>query len=93
MGILMDIRSGKRSNFTLGSCAILFWAVAGFAAATGLGIWRGVSTEQASLPFALIGLALGVSVGFYAAFGATRVARALALPGAALAIIGMVVGL
>src|ERR1700720_2170307 len=48
------------------------------AAATGLGIWRGVSPEQASLPFALIGLALGVSVGFYAAFGATRVARALA---------------
>ncbi len=93
MGILTDIRSGERSDFGLGGYAILFWSLAGFAAAASLGGWGGVSTEKASLPFALMGLAIGVCVGFYAAFGATRTARALALPGALIAIIGMLVGL
>lgn len=93
MGVLTDIRSGKRGDFGLGSYAIVFWALAGFAAGGGIGTWVGSNMDRALLPFALTGLAVGICVGFYAAFGATRMARVLALPGTLIAIIGMLVGL
>jgi hypothetical protein len=48
--------------------------------------------EKGFLLFASIGLMIGLSVGFYAGFGATRTARALALPGVLLAMIEIFVG-
>ncbi|MBR0752491.1 hypothetical protein JQ604_09860 [Bradyrhizobium jicamae] len=92
MGVLTDIRSGKRGSLGLGY-EIVFWSMAGMAAGAGIGSWIGLNMEKALLPLALIGFTVGICVGFYAAFGATRMARVLALPGAALAIIGMLVGL
>jgi hypothetical protein len=92
MGFLTDIRSGKRDACGLGGYAIIFWLMAGLGLGGGLGACVGAGTERGLLPFALIGVTIGLCVGFYAAFGATRMAGALALPGALLAGIGFLVG-
>jgi len=92
MGLLTDIRSGERGGHGLGAYAIIFWLMAGLVVGGGVGAWV-AGTERTVLAVALTGLMIGVCVGFYAAFGATRTARVLALPGALLAGIEFLVGI
>ncbi|HET7492702.1 MAG TPA: hypothetical protein VFK01_12570 [Bradyrhizobium sp.] len=92
MGFLTDIRSGKRGRFGLGAYAVIFWSIVGLGVGSGLSAWVGAGVEKGFLLFASIGLMIGLSVGFYAGFGATRTARALALPGVLLAMIEIFVG-
>jgi hypothetical protein len=80
MGLLTDIRNGKRGASSPGS--IIFW----FVAATGLGVgtlWvlTGALSESGLRSVALPAGVLGLAIGFYAAWGTSAVARALALPG------------
>jgi len=80
MGLLMDIRSGKRGSASGG--AILFWIVAG--AALGFGpsqLLPRVSSESWMYLWTAAGGLLGAAVGFYAEWGTSRLARILALPG------------
>jgi hypothetical protein len=80
MGLLMDIRSRKRGN--AGAGAIVFWFVAGSALGFGA-IWMLPSVPASSLFYLLVlpGVLLGAMVGFYAAWGTSRLARFLAIPG------------
>ena len=80
MGMLMDIRSGKRG--TAGASAIIFWFVAGSALGFGA-TWMLSSVPPNSLLYLLVlpGALLGAMIGFYAAWGTSRVARVLAIPG------------
>ena len=93
MGFLSDIRSGKRDPASLGGYAVIFWLCAGFIAGGGLGYRLAGASENAGLVFVLAGATIGACIGFYAAFGETRLARVLALPGLPLQLIGMLVGL
>jgi hypothetical protein len=78
LGFLRNISSGA-SQF--GGGAIVFWCFVG--AALGVG-----SAMLLHLPAAAVGVAafitgvLGICVGLYAAWGTTKFARILALPGA-----------
>jgi hypothetical protein len=90
MGLLMDIRSSKRDKFGLGVYAIIFWILAGSAIAAGIGAYSAVASGKAMLIFASIGAVIGLCFGFYAAFGDTRLANALALPGLLIAMLGAV---
>jgi hypothetical protein len=78
MGVLTDMRSAARDSAGLGGDAIVFWLMAGLGAGRALRAWIGAGAKKA---FALIGVAIGLYVGFYAACGATRMARALAPAG------------
>ena len=83
MGLLMDIRSGKRAAGT-GGDAVLFWFLAG-------GVFAGVAghlgggSEKLAMTLGVAGAVAGLCVRYYAAFGATKLARALALPGCLIA--------
>lgn len=77
MGFLRDIRSRKRT-FSLG--AIVFWTLIG----GGLGTLPGNLFDDAVIVLGPLGCLIGFILGFYAAFGASRVARRLAAPGAIL---------
>ena len=93
MGFRSDIRSGKRDPAALGGYAVMFWICAGFCAGGGLGFYLAGPSEKTVLAFVLTGATIGACIGFYAAFGRTRLARVLALPGLALQVLGMLVGL
>jgi hypothetical protein len=86
MGLLRDIRSGKRDPVGTGGDAILFWFLAGLVLAVVTGYGVGAS-EKSMLILAAAGATVGLCLGFYAAFGATRLAWALALPGALIALL------
>jgi hypothetical protein len=90
MGVLTDMRAAKRDSVGLGGYAIVFWLMAGLGVGSALGAWVGAGSVTA---FALIGAAIGLGVGFYAALGATRTARVLALAGLLLLGIQMLAGL
>ena len=92
MGFLTDIRTGKRDSAGLGVYALIFWLCAGSIAGGGLGYYFTGVSEKSGLAFLLAGAALGSCIGFYAAFGGTRLAKMLALPGLLIEAIGMVVG-
>ena len=80
MGLLTDIRSGKRGGN--GAGAVVFWIAVG--AAFGFGamqILSSVPRESWLYPLMLAGGLLGAVVGFYAAWGTSRLARILAIPG------------
>jgi hypothetical protein len=85
MGLLIDIRSGKRA--VTGPGAIIFWFAAGIAAAgTALGFGlpqtpANPSPDGVAYLLTLIGALVGMAVGFYAAWGTSLLARALAIPG------------
>lgn len=81
MGLLSDIRSGKRNHFGLGVYAVIFWFVAGLAVGGGTGAYVAGGSEKALMIFGFAGVATGLCIGFYAAFGDTKFAKALALPG------------
>jgi len=93
MGLLSDIRSGKRDPAGLGVYAVIFWPCTGSIAGGGLGYYLVGASEKTGLAFVLAGATIGACIGFYAAFGGTRLARVLALPGLPLQLIGMLVGL
>jgi hypothetical protein len=81
MGLLTDIRNGNRGGHE-GAFAVIFWITAG--ATFGFGI---VLAPVTPLPpsavglLVLVGAVLGSVLGFYAAWGVSWVARALAIPG------------
>ena len=81
MGLLGDIRSGKRSQLGLGVYAIIFWFFTGLAVGGGIGAFSGDGSHKAVLMFGGLGGAIGLYTGFYAAFGNTKFAKALAFPG------------
>jgi hypothetical protein len=85
MGLLGDIRSGKRSQLGLGVYAIIFWFCAGLSAGGGTGAYAGDGSHKAVLMFGGLGVAMGLCIRFYAAFGNTKFAKALAFPGLLLA--------
>jgi hypothetical protein len=85
MGLLRDIHSGKRGADGFGGGAILFWFLAGLALAGGAGYGVGAA-EKFALMLGVVGGGLGLCIGSYAAFGATRSARVLALPGLLIAL-------
>jgi len=87
MGLMGDIRSGKKSEFGLGAYAIIFWLMVGCGAGGALG-YATVGLDKAVQLSGFLGGVIGVCVGLYAAFGDTRLAKALALPGYVLAIFG-----
>jgi hypothetical protein len=78
MGLLADLRSGKRDG-AFGH-AIIAWAIIG----TGAGIVSALlflRSENAIPILATIGGLLGMSVGFYAEWGTSKLAKLLAVPG------------
>jgi hypothetical protein len=90
MGLLSDIRSGNRGFDGDGAAAVIFWIVAG--AVLGFGVAQAAANpipERAVNLLTLVGGVLGAVVGFYAALGASLVARVLAIPGL---IIGFLIG-
>jgi hypothetical protein len=83
MGLLMDIRSGKRGNASAG--ALVFWIVAG--AALGFGasqLLPRVSSESWMYLWTVAGGLLGAAVGFYAEWGTSVLARTLPFPASSL---------
>jgi len=78
MGILTDLRSGKRGD-AFGH-AIVAWAVIG----AGIGIGSALlflQSENAIPILATTGGLLGMSVGFYAEWGTSKLAKLLAVLG------------
>jgi hypothetical protein len=81
MGLLIDIRSGKRG--VSGPGAIIFWSAAGIAL-VGFGLAQAPANPLpggVAYLLVLIGAVVGMAVGFYAAWGTSWAARALAVPG------------
>jgi len=89
MGLLRDIRSGERGAASFGGEAIVFWFLAGLALAGVAGYGVGGS-EKLALMLGVVGGVVGLCLGFYAAFGGTKFARALAMPGL---LIGLLIAL
>jgi hypothetical protein len=80
MGLLIDIRSGKRA--ATGPGAIIFWLAAGTALGTGtVGILANPLPDSRLYLLVLVGGILGGIVGLYAAWGTSALARVLAIPG------------
>jgi hypothetical protein len=85
MGLLMDIRSGKRNQFGLGAYAIVFWTIAGVAVGGGGGAYLAGGLDETPLVFGLIGGVVGVCIDSYAAMGRSKLA--LAAPAIILAMV------
>src|SRR5262245_57966401 len=81
MGLLMDIRSGKRLQ-TAGY-AFVAWLIIG----AGLGGLAGALLPGPMYVGGAIGALAGVLIGLYAEWGASAVAKVLAVPGMVLAMI------
>jgi hypothetical protein len=78
MGFLTDLRSGKRSDAS--GYAIVAWAIIG--ASIGVGYALVFLQSQSAIPIlATIGGLLGMSIGFYAEWGTSKLAKLLAVPG------------
>jgi hypothetical protein len=90
MGLLMDIRSGKRDG--RGVYAIIFWFLAGPVVGSGIGAYAAGGWDKAVLLFGSVGAMIGLCAGVYAAFGDTRLAKALALPGFVIEMLALVLG-
>jgi hypothetical protein len=86
MGLLMDMRSGKRDQFGLGAYALMFWFLAGAAVGAGVGAHAGGGSGNVVLA-GCIAAVIGLCVGAYAAFGNTRLAKGLAIPGLLIAML------
>ena len=82
MGLLADIRNGKRDGGN-GAFAVFFWIAAGAVLALGVGAAASLPGSVVG-PLMVVGGLAGSPVGFYAAWGASRVARVLAIPGVVL---------
>jgi hypothetical protein len=83
MAFMRHIRDNT-SDFAAG--AIVFWGIAGAA----LGIVAAMALSLPAAPAAVLASVagvLGLGVGFYAAWGSSRLARLLALPGALIELI------
>jgi hypothetical protein len=92
MGLLMDLRSGKRDTFGLGGYAVIFWFLAGSATGGAVGAYAVGGLDKPALTFGCVGAIMGLCIGFYAAFGDTKVAKALTLPGFLIAMLAVVTG-
>ena len=80
MGLLIDIRNGRRVVSGLG--AIIFWLAAGAALGFGeTGLFPNSLPESTAYVPVLVSGALGCLIGFYAAWGTSTLARVLAIPG------------
>jgi uncharacterized membrane protein len=78
MGFLTDIRSEKRNGAS--GYAIVAWMIIG--ASIGVGSAMLLLQFEFGIPiFATIGGLLGMSVGFYAEWGTSKLAKLLAVPG------------
>jgi cbb3-type cytochrome oxidase subunit 1 len=83
MGSMRHIRDNT-SEFAAG--AIVFWGIAGAA----VGIVAAMALSFPAVPafiLAFVAGVLGLCVGFYAAWGGSRLARVLAVPGAIIELI------
>jgi uncharacterized membrane protein len=82
MGFLIDIRGGKRSGAF--GYAIVAWVIIG----ASIGVASAMLFLQFGVPtFATIGGLLGMSVGFYAEWGTSKLAKLLAVPGMVLELV------
>jgi hypothetical protein len=93
MGFLSYIRSRKLPPPGYGPdglYVVIFWIIAG--AALGFGVAQAAKPLPQSSVYMLmlVGGIMGSAVGFYAAWGVSRVARVLAIPGL---IFGFLIGL
>lgn len=79
MGLLGDIRSGKKADGGGGGYAIVAWLLIGGACSAA------AVSEREMTWFGTIGALMGLVIGLYAAFGASRLAKVLLLPGVLLA--------
>jgi hypothetical protein len=85
VGLLRDIRS--KPHYPLGGpFTIVFWAAVGAVVGGGFASVTHLPAAAAIVLVTMFGV-LGIGVGFYACFGITKLAQALALPGAILEII------
>ena len=88
MGLLMDIRSGRRSSW---GGSIAFWVIVGAGLGSAVVLLAPRVTESGQAFSILMGAGIGLGIGFYAAFGASRLARILEAPGLILdAVVGFV---
>jgi hypothetical protein len=79
MGLLTDIKSGKSG--ARGPGAIIVWLAAGAALGAGLAQMMPHPTESVGAVLALMGGIIGIAIGFYAAWGTSKLAKVLAAPG------------
>jgi hypothetical protein len=78
MGFLRDIRTGERGHDFGSAYVVIFWIAAGVALGGSVAL---LPAKHAIGFFVLVGVVLGSAIGFYAAWGASVVARVLAIPG------------
>jgi hypothetical protein len=93
MGLLADMNSSERGTLDPGGYAVVFWICFGTLAGGGLGVYLVGYAEKVVPIFMLFGALIGIVIGFYAAFGKTRLAWALAIPALPLAVLGFFVGI
>jgi hypothetical protein len=93
MGLLTDMHSGERGTLDPGGYAVVFWICVGVLAGGGFGVYLLGYAEKVVLIFMLLGALIGIVIGFYAGFGKTRLAWALALPALPLAVLGWFIGI
>ena len=82
MGFLTDLRTGKRNTLGAGGASIVFWMIVEIGAGLLIDALYFGAVERSATILSLLGGAGGVAVGFYAAFGKSKVATVLGLPGA-----------
>jgi hypothetical protein len=90
VGFLTDIRSGKRA--VTGPGAVIFWFAAGMVLSGGIAALAGASESFPLYLLTVPGALLGAMVGFYAAWGTSRLARVLAIPGIIVDVLSGLVG-
>jgi hypothetical protein len=79
MGLLMDLRSGRRGLSGPGS--VIFWLLAGASVGSAIVLIAPQITDGGRVFFGALGACIGTGLGFYAAFGASKLARILETPG------------
>ena len=84
MGFLTDLRSGKRDG-AFGH-AIVAWAIIGASVGIGSALLF-LQSENAIPMLTTIGGLLGMSIGFYAEWGTSKLAKLLAVPGMILGLV------
>jgi hypothetical protein len=83
LGLLRDIKNGPNQPLRglVAGGAVVFWAIVGGALGFGLANFASLPTGATTVA-ACVGFGVGISLGFYAGFGTSDLARVLALPGA-----------
>jgi hypothetical protein len=86
MGLMMDLRSGRRSTWC-GAGNFIFWVLAGGGAGSAIVLVDPQITDAGRFFFTLLGGCIGAAIGFYATFGESTLARILEVPGQILGVI------